>query len=171
MRFAHTNIVARDWKVLADFYVSVFGCKMKPPVREYEGEWLGRATGLDRARLEGAHLILPGYGEEGPTLEIFTYEDMVSGPKMSAATQGFAHIAFEVEDVEKTSMPKMDSQGRIFWGWTQGFPLSTAHSRHREQYRIPKARTWPSKKARRSMASTARLRARLSRLWRSRILE
>ena len=113
MRFAHTNIVARDWKVLADFYVSVFGCKMKPPVREYEGEWLGRATGLDRARLEGAHLILPGYGEEGPTLEIFTYEDMVSGPKMSAATQGFAHIAFEVEDVEKTLSRAIDAGGRM----------------------------------------------------------
>jgi len=29
MRFAHTNIATRDWKVLADFYIKVFECKIK----------------------------------------------------------------------------------------------------------------------------------------------
>ncbi len=113
MRFAHTNIVARDWKSLAEFYVSVFECKVKPPVREYQGEWLDRATGLDKAKLTGAHLILPGYGEEGPTLEIFTYDEMGPGQEMTAATHGFTHIAFEVADVEKTLARALEAGGRM----------------------------------------------------------
>jgi hypothetical protein len=28
MRFSHTNIAARDWKKLSDFYINVFECEM-----------------------------------------------------------------------------------------------------------------------------------------------
>ncbi len=35
MRYIHTNIVAEDWRSLADFYVKVFGCTpIPPPPRE-----------------------------------------------------------------------------------------------------------------------------------------
>jgi hypothetical protein len=40
MRFAHINIAARDWEALADFYIKVFECKIKPPKRNLSGEWL-----------------------------------------------------------------------------------------------------------------------------------
>ncbi|MCG8567585.1 MAG: VOC family protein [Desulfobacterales bacterium] len=113
MKFVHTNIVARDWKALAEFYVSVFDCRIKPPVREYQGEWLDRATGLTRARLKGAHLVLPGYGDDGPTLEIFTYEEMAWGADATAATRGFSHIAFEVDDVETVLAKALDAGGQM----------------------------------------------------------
>ena len=100
MKYAHTNIVARDWKALAEFYCTVFNCRMKPPERSYSGEWLDQGTGLSDARLEGAHLILPGFGDDGPTLEIFTYAGMMETPDSMANHQGFAHIAFEVDDVK-----------------------------------------------------------------------
>ncbi|HCY86196.1 MAG TPA: glyoxalase [Desulfobacteraceae bacterium] len=102
MKYVHTNIAARDWKTLADFYCSVFDCRIKPPERDYSGDWLDRATGLTGARLKGAHLILPGYGDDGPTLEIFTYDKMVDTESIMANHQGFTHIAFEVTDVRKT---------------------------------------------------------------------
>lgn len=102
MRYAHTNIAARDWKKLADFYVRVFGCSMKPPQRNLSGEWLDRATGLKNARLEGIHLFLPGHGRNSPTLEIFTYSDLVTREPLMANHTGFTHIAFEVEDVDDT---------------------------------------------------------------------
>ena len=102
MRYAHTNIVARDWKKLADFYVTVFGCEVKPPERKLSGEWLDQATGLKNAKLEGMHLILPGHGENGPTLEIFSYADTQGREPLMANHTGFTHIAFEVDDVEKT---------------------------------------------------------------------
>jgi hypothetical protein len=76
MRYAHTNIVTTDWKRLAEFYIQVFGCTVKPPERNLSGDWLDNATGLTNARLQGIHLVLPGHGNNGPTLEMFTYEAM-----------------------------------------------------------------------------------------------
>lgn len=102
MRFAHTNIAARDWKKLAGFYINVFGCTVKPPERNLSGKWLDMATGLKDARLQGVHLLLPGHGENGPTLEIFTYEHTVECGSLMANHKGFTHIAFEVDDVDET---------------------------------------------------------------------
>ena len=70
MRFAHTNIAAKDWKKLSDFYINVFECKIKPPQRNLSGKWLDKATGLTNAKLEGVHLFLPGHGDNPPTLPI-----------------------------------------------------------------------------------------------------
>jgi len=101
MRYAHTNIVARDWKKLSDFYTTIFGCAVKPPKRELSGNWLDQATGLVKAELEGVHLLLPGYGDIGPTLEIFSYKNLHECAPQMANHTGFTHIAFEVEDVEE----------------------------------------------------------------------
>ena len=101
MRFAHTNIVSTDWKKLVLFYEKTFDCKQVPPVRKQSGAWLDRGTGLKNASLEGAHLLLPGYGEDGPTLEIYHYKNSVSQNPVSPNQRGFGHIAFEVADVEK----------------------------------------------------------------------
>jgi predicted enzyme related to lactoylglutathione lyase len=102
MRFAHTNIAARNWKSLSEFYVKVFDCMIKPPERRLSGAWLDRATGLQNASLEGIHLRLPGYGDNGPTLEIFSYQKMDAGEPTMANQVGFTHIAFEVNDVDRT---------------------------------------------------------------------
>lgn len=102
MRFAHTNIAAKNWQILSDFYINVFNCRIKPPERNLSGDWLDRATGLKNARLRGVHLLLPGHGENGPTLEIFTYENTHESSPIMANHTGFTHIAFEVEDVEAT---------------------------------------------------------------------
>ena len=100
MRYVHTNIAARDWRKLADFYINVFQCREKPPERNLSGEWLDRATGLSQASLQGIHLWLPGYEGHGPTLEIFTYASMGGDRELRASDPGFTHIAFEVDDVE-----------------------------------------------------------------------
>jgi len=102
MRFAHTNIAARDWKKIADFYINVFGCKIIPPQRNLSGEWLDKATGLTDAKLEGVHLLLPGHGDNAPTLEIFSYENSHDTAPIMANYIGFTHIAFEVKDVKST---------------------------------------------------------------------
>ena len=99
MRFAHTNIAARNWKSLSQFYIDVFECKVKPPERDLKGDWLDRAIGIKNARQMGVHLSLPGY-ENPPTLEIFSYEEFIDTVPMMANQIGFTHIAFEVEDVD-----------------------------------------------------------------------
>ena len=100
MRFAHTNIVCINWKELTDFYVKTFNCKILPPVRNQSGEWLDKGTGSKNAKLEGAHLLLPGYGESGPTLEIYQYENIENQEFIPPNKRGFGHIAFEVNNVE-----------------------------------------------------------------------
>ena len=101
MRFAHTNIAARDWKVVADFYISVFDCKIKPPQRDLKGKWLDDAIGIKNARQVGIHLTLPGYEDtDAPTLEIFSYDEVVDNSPIMANYIGFTHIAFEVESVD-----------------------------------------------------------------------
>ena len=113
MRFAHTNIAARDWKSLSEFYIKVFDCKSKPPKRELSGQWLDRGTGLQNAALEGIHLLLPGHGENGPTLEIFSYEKMHDGGHIEANSVGLTHIAFEVDDVDQTLEEAMKNGGQL----------------------------------------------------------
>jgi len=102
MRFVHTNIVAEDWQRLAEFYAEVFDCTPVPPQRNLAGLWLQRGTGVEGAAIRGVHLRLPGYGDDGPTLEIFTWSDTVANAASVANRKGFGHIAFAVNDVEAT---------------------------------------------------------------------
>jgi predicted enzyme related to lactoylglutathione lyase len=99
-KYVHTNLVARDWKKLAKFYTEVFGCSLVPPERDYQGEALDAGTGLKGAHLTGAHFRLPGHGEEGPTLEIYNYDQIEKSPKPAVNRPGFGHLAFEVDDVQ-----------------------------------------------------------------------
>lgn len=98
-RFAHTNLIARDWRRLSDFYTRLFDCLLAPPERDIAGADLDRATGLPGAHLRGAHLRLPGYGDHGPTLEIFNYAELADAPPAMPNRPGYGHIAFEVDDV------------------------------------------------------------------------
>ncbi len=45
-RYVHTNLVARDWHLLADFYGRVFDCQPVLPERHLEEDWVGAATGI-----------------------------------------------------------------------------------------------------------------------------
>lgn len=98
-RFGHLNLIARDWRALADFYIRVFGCEIVPPERDYSGDELAAGTGVPGASLRGAHLRLPGHGPTGPTLEVYQYGSMPDGLPPAANRPGFQHIAFAVPTV------------------------------------------------------------------------
>lgn len=98
-KYAHTNLIARDWRKLADFYVRVFGCVFLPPERDLHGEVLEKGTAVPGAHLRGGHLLLPGWAETGPTLEIFTYDELAEEGYKAVNRPGFGHIAFVVDDV------------------------------------------------------------------------
>ena len=100
-RYKHTNIIARDWKRLAKFYEQVFGCVRLPPERHLAGIWLEKGTGVKGAKFSGVHLRLPGCGDDGPTLEIFQYSENEPKLQPAANREGYAHIAFQVDDVEQ----------------------------------------------------------------------
>lgn len=98
-RFAHANVVAEDWRRLADFYEDVFGCVPLRPERELSGSGLEAGIGVPGAEIRGIHLRLPGYGVDGPSLEIFQYNQHMERSPTAINRPGWAHIAFAVEDV------------------------------------------------------------------------
>ena len=77
IKYVHTNLVSKDWEKLAKFYVDVFSCKYKYPERDLNGKWLDNLTAITNSHIHGIHLILPGYEGDGPTLEIFQYNNNV----------------------------------------------------------------------------------------------
>ncbi len=98
-RFTHVNLIAQDWRRLAKFYEQVFGCVPVPPERDLKGHWLEQGTGVADAHIRGIHLRLPGYGESGPTIEIFEYDPEKARLATAPNRPGWGHIAFSVEDV------------------------------------------------------------------------
>jgi predicted enzyme related to lactoylglutathione lyase len=110
MKYVHTNIVAKNWRLLSDFYIKVFECNPMPPERNFNGVWLENGTGVKNASLQGVHLHLPGFDKGGPTLEIFQYQESEDKPNPVANREGFSHIAFLVDNVE-TVLEKMISSG------------------------------------------------------------
>lgn len=110
-RYVHTNIIAKDSQKLIAFYKEVFQCKSIGETRDLRGEWLDDLTGVPNAHIVGEHLCLPGYGKDHPTLEIFSYDSMENS---TAAINkcGIAHLAFEVDDVEKTLQLLLQKGGK-----------------------------------------------------------
>lgn len=101
-RYVHTDIIARDAGRLIDFYKTVLHCRRIGETRDLRGAWLDKMTGLSEAHITGEHLLLPGYGEDHPTLEIFSYDTLRENAAAEINRPGLAHIAFEVDDVEET---------------------------------------------------------------------
>jgi predicted enzyme related to lactoylglutathione lyase len=110
-KYTHTNIVAQDWKRLAQFYEQLFDCVPVPPERDLSGPWLDAGTGLPDAHIRGIHLRLPGGGESGPTLEIFQYNREEPRPATAINRPGLAHLAFAVADVEAARQAVLDAGG------------------------------------------------------------
>jgi predicted enzyme related to lactoylglutathione lyase len=112
VKYVHTNIVSEDWEKLSKFYQIVFHCLPVPPERVQSGDWLEKGTGVKNASLKGIHLRLPGYGDSGPTLEIYEYEEMVKSVPATANRKGLGHLAFEISDVKSTLDLIIDNGGR-----------------------------------------------------------
>lgn len=112
-KYVHTNLIAEDWRALANFYQELFGCIPVPPERDFQGEKLEAGTGIPGAHLRGIHLRLPGCGENGPTLEIFNYNILESRGKIAVNRPGFGHLAFSVEDVVAAQKEVLRAGGHV----------------------------------------------------------
>jgi catechol 2,3-dioxygenase-like lactoylglutathione lyase family enzyme len=83
-----------------------------PPERDFQGALLEAGTGIPDAHLRGAHLRLPGFGDSGPTLEIFNYNILADGGAKAVNRPGFGHIAFSVDDVVAAQQTVLQAGGR-----------------------------------------------------------
>ena len=111
VRYTHTNIIAKDWRRLAQFYEEVFACVFIPPQRNQSGPWLEKGTGVQNAALEGVHLRLPGHGSEGPTLEIYAYAHVEEKAPPAANRLGLGHLAFSVDNVQEILLRVIENGG------------------------------------------------------------
>ena len=102
MRYAHTNIIAQDSAKLISFYKEVLDCKSIGETRNLREAWLDSMTGIKNSHIVGEHLCLPGYDDKHPTLEIFSFDEMIVDKNHQINRCGIAHIAFEVENVAET---------------------------------------------------------------------
>ena len=110
-RFGHTNLIARDWRRLATWYEELFGCMPVPPERDYVGADLERGTAVPDAALKGVHLRLPGHGDEGPTLEIYTFASTSGDALRTIDRPGWGHVAFAVDDVDTARQRVLEEGG------------------------------------------------------------
>ena len=99
-KYVHTNLIAQDWEKLVEFYINVFGCTPATPESNLSGQWVESITGVPKAEIRVIHLLLPGYGDGGPTLEVIRYNQQEDRPATAANRPGFGHIAFAVDDVK-----------------------------------------------------------------------
>jgi predicted enzyme related to lactoylglutathione lyase len=109
--YIHTNIISNNWKELVKFYEKVFGCVQVLPDRNMSGKWIEDGTGVAHAHIQGVHLRVPGYGDNGPTLEIFQYDENFGGTKPHINQPGYTHIAFRVDDVEAALQEVLSAGG------------------------------------------------------------
>ncbi len=126
-RYVHTNLIARDWKRLVQFYVEVFGCVRVPPERNLYGPNFDRLTSVEQAHLRGMHLRLPGFGDTGPTLEVFEYQPSTPYPAAKVNQPGFGHIAFAVDNVAE-ALQEVLANGGSTVGETVTLPVAGAGS-------------------------------------------
>ena len=113
VRYVHTNIIAKDCEKLIEFYKEVFGCRSIGEKRDLRGVWLDKMTGIHNAHIVGEHLVMPGYDEKHPTIEIFSYDQMEGNFTHQINTYGIAHLAFEVDNVAETLEMVLSKGGRM----------------------------------------------------------
>ena len=112
IRYSHTNLIAKHWKQLSEFYVKTFGCNVANTTH-LSGEYLEKGTGIDHAELEGVNLFLPGYETQPPILEIFQYTNSLAKTlPVLANREGFGHIAFQVDDIEAVLIRAIENGGK-----------------------------------------------------------
>lgn len=92
------KFLARDPQALADFYEQALGCETVVPLLNVDGDAVARAVGVPGADIALTVLRLPGRGEHGPVLELYS----VSGdlPEDWHYQPGQGQLAFEVDDLE-----------------------------------------------------------------------
>lgn len=99
VRFDQIKILARDPSALAKFYEDALDCVTVVPLQDLEDDAVARAAGVPDADVKLTVLRLPGRGEHGPVLELYS----VSGgrPEDWHYQPGQGQLAFEVDDLEK----------------------------------------------------------------------
>ncbi|RVT70131.1 VOC family protein [Agrobacterium tumefaciens] len=100
MRLAHINLVARNAKLLAAFYVNVMKCDVLREPKTLSGEKVSRGNGLSNSEILTIWLKFPEL--EWPFLEIHEHRVHLHRDQPRVNEPGFGHLAFQMEDIRET---------------------------------------------------------------------
>lgn len=109
IRLAHINLVARDARALAAFYVSVFECTYLREPKVISGRRVSAGNGLPNWEIYTIWLKLPG--SEAPFLEIHEHKDTVEREPPRVNEPGFRHLSFHVADIDAILSRAIESGG------------------------------------------------------------
>jgi catechol 2,3-dioxygenase-like lactoylglutathione lyase family enzyme len=119
----HVGITVPDLEEATRFFVDAFGAEVlydllpSAPVGDAEasaGEQARLGT-RDGVRWLGSTLLRVG---EGPTIELFEYEDREQAPPPTASDLGIQHFAFYVDDIDAARASVLAAGGRALEGPT-----------------------------------------------------
>lgn len=113
LRFLHTNHNSDDWAQVATFYREVFNAQTTGAQRDYEGDFIGKLTGIKDAAVQGRHIQLPGYSAGGPTLEAFTYNQKPGRGPLAFSDAGVVAIGFDLTELDATLERVIAAGGQI----------------------------------------------------------
>ena len=97
MRFDQVKILSRDVATLARFYEEALDCVTVVPIQPTDPA-VARGVGVPDAGVTLTVLRLPGRGDHGPVIELYSIDGEVPGDWDYRPGQG--QLAFEVEDLE-----------------------------------------------------------------------
>ena len=104
----HINLVVSDLEKSVDFYTNLLGFK---EVRRahLEGDWIEKIVGLKDVKAEVAYIVAP---EGEPRIELLWYSTPAGeSARMNsqANTIGLRHIAFRVDDIQRSFQKLKDA--------------------------------------------------------------
>lgn len=111
MKLSHVSLNARDADALSTFYRDALGFTDRRPPRRLHGEMVSRGNGLPNSDIYSIWLIQ--HDRQEPFLEIMEYTEAVAGRRPAVNEPGYAHLAFEVEDLHATIRKVLQAGGSM----------------------------------------------------------
>lgn len=111
LRFIHVNIITDDWQKLCAWYNGKFGSTDTGDIKDHSGSYKSKVIGIENVHVLGRHILLPGFYDTYPTLEIFTYNIKGNEDIRTAEDIGINCIGFAAAPDAKSIIMDKDGQG------------------------------------------------------------
>jgi predicted enzyme related to lactoylglutathione lyase len=113
LKFIHVNIICADWQKLCNFYNTVFQCSNIGKLKDHQGGYKEQVIGVPNVHVVGQHILMPGFEESYPTLEIFTYSVPGRSVPCDETALGINCIGFACDNAENTAQAIVNAGGCI----------------------------------------------------------
>ena len=107
------SIISDNWKKLSEFYQKAFGGIPTGSVRDYKNEWIANLVGIPGVHVKGQHVAVPGFKDNGPTLEIFTYNKKATQGPLGIDDLGIISTGYKTKNLGAAFKAVKEAGGSI----------------------------------------------------------